>query len=228
VGKRFVAAGTQARSLARANPRSVDRLDAYLERLASDSPVPGGGSAATLVAAIGAALTAMVGRIAGRRPKPPDAAATLAEIVTRSEELRAELKTAQEHDEKAFQRVVSAQALPKATPAEAQARREALEFALERAAEAPLRASALCLRVLELAAQLLELETNALVSDIGCAAEFAYAAVAACAYNVRVNHKYMKETATIARQEARLRTHEAAAHQLLHQIRTQISQDLTN
>ncbi len=206
----------------------MERLDAYLERLASDAPVPGGGSAATLVAATGAALIAMVGRIAGRKPKPPDAAATLAEIVTRSEELRAELKSAQEHDEKAFQRVVSAQALPKGTPAEAQARREALEFALERAAEAPLRATTLCLRALELAAQLLEVETKSLVSDIGCAAEFAYAAVAGCAYNVRVNHKYMKDVGTIARQEARLQTHEAAAHQLLERIRTQISQELAD
>jgi formiminotetrahydrofolate cyclodeaminase len=206
----------------------VERLDEYLERLASDAPVPGCGSAATLVAAIGAALTAMVGRIAGRKPKPPDAVATFAEIVTRSQELRAELKTAQEHDEKAFQRVISAQALPKETPAEAQARREALEFALERAAEAPLRATALCLRVLELASRLLEVETKALVSDIGCAAEFAYAAVAGCAYNVRVNHKYMKDVDTIARQETRLRTHEAAAREMLDRVRTQISQDLSN
>ncbi len=205
----------------------MERLDAYLERLASDAPVPGGGSAATLVAALGAALNAMVGRIARRNPKPPDAAATLDEIVTRSEELRAELKTAQAHDEKAFGRVISAQALPKATPAEAQARREALEFALERAAEAPLRATALCLRVLELASQLLEIDTKALVSDIGCAAEFAYAAFAGCAYNVRVNHRYMKDPTTVARQEARLRTHEDAAQRLLEHVRTEVSRILS-
>jgi formiminotetrahydrofolate cyclodeaminase len=205
----------------------VEGLDAYLERLASDAPVPGGGSAATLVAGLGAALTAMVGRIARRNPKPPDAAATLEEIVTCSEELRAELKTAQEHDEKAFGRVISAQALPKGTPAETQARREALEFALERAAEAPLRAAALCLGVLELASQLLEVETKALVSDIGCAAEFACAAVAGCAYNVRVNHKYMKDAGTVARQEARLRTHEEAAQRLLDHVRTEVSRILS-
>lgn len=206
----------------------MEGLDAYLERLASDAPVPGGGSSATLVAALGAALTAMVGRIARRSAKLPDAAATLDEIVTRSEELRAKLKTAQEHDERAFGRVISAQALPKGTPAEVRARREALEFALERAADAPLQATALCLRVLELASLLLEIETKALVSDIGCAAEFAYAAVAGCAYNVRVNHKYMNDAAAVARQEAHLRTHEETAQRLLEHVRTEVSRILSS
>ena len=43
--------------------RSVPGIDAYLDRLASAEPTPGGGSAATLVGAMGAALCAMVARI---------------------------------------------------------------------------------------------------------------------------------------------------------------------
>jgi formiminotetrahydrofolate cyclodeaminase len=205
----------------------VERLDAYLERLASDAPAPGGGSAATLVAALGAALTAMTARIALHNPKPADSAAALREIVARSDELRAELRAAGEHDERAFARVISAQALPKSTPAETQARREALEFALERAAEAPLRGTALCLKVLEITSQLLEFRTNALISDIGCAAEFAAAAIASCAYNVRVNHKYMKDAETVARQEERLRLHEAEARRLLERVRAEVDRALT-
>ena len=36
---------------------------------------------------------------------------------------------------------------------------------------------------------------GALASDVGCAAELASAALAACAYNVRVNHRYMHDEA---------------------------------
>ena len=46
-----------------ANQNRVETIGDYLERLASNDPVPGGGSAAALTAAVAAALTAMVGRI---------------------------------------------------------------------------------------------------------------------------------------------------------------------
>jgi formiminotetrahydrofolate cyclodeaminase len=204
----------------------VERLDAYLERLASEAPVPGGGSAAALVGSIGAALTAMVARIAGRHPKSPGVAATLHEIVARSEELRGALEAARGRDERAFEGVIAAQALPKTTPAQAQARRESLDASLEQAAEAPLHATALCLRVLEVSAQLLDFETKSLVSDIGCAAEFAYAALVSCAYNVRVNHRYMRDRKCVERQEALLATHEAEALWRLEHVRAEVARAL--
>jgi formiminotetrahydrofolate cyclodeaminase len=204
----------------------VERLDAYLERLASDAPVPGGGSAAALVGSIGAALMAMVARIARRHPKHAGAAVTLDEIVTRSEELRAQLEAARGRDERAFEGVINAQSLPKTTQAEALARRQALDASLERAAEAPLDATALCLGVLELSSQLLDFETKSLASDIGCAAEFAYAALASCAYNVRVNHRYMRDRACVERQEALLATREAEALRKLEHVRAEVVRGL--
>ena len=41
--------------------------DEFLERLASKEPVPGGGGAAALGGAIGAALTSMVANLTGKR-----------------------------------------------------------------------------------------------------------------------------------------------------------------
>ncbi|MGA7356027.1 MAG: cyclodeaminase/cyclohydrolase family protein, partial [Candidatus Cybelea sp.] len=63
----------------------METIGDYLERLASNDPVPGGGSAAALTAAVAAALTAMVGRI---QTPPSDA------IVSRADRLRAELSEA--------------------------------------------------------------------------------------------------------------------------------------
>ncbi len=203
----------------------METLDAYLERLASDAAVPGGGSAAALVGSLGAALIAMVARITLRSSKDAGTTGGLQAIVTGSDELRRQLTTAREHDEAAFAEVVAAQALPRATDTEKTARRQALESALERAAQAPLDAAALSLRVLELALELLEFSGKALSSDVGCAAEFAHAALLSCAYNVRVNHRYMKDAAAIGRQAQQLGATEAQGWRLLERVRAKLVGD---
>ena len=47
----------------------METIQQYLTDLGSEAPVPGGGSAATIVAACGAALVGMVARICARNPK---------------------------------------------------------------------------------------------------------------------------------------------------------------
>jgi methenyltetrahydrofolate cyclohydrolase len=216
----------QAASKRTANPASVETLDAYLERLASDAAVPGGGSAAALVGSLGAALIAMVARITLRNPERASSADALRSIVASSDALRTQLATARERDEAAYAEVVAAQALSRATEVEKAARRNALDVALERAAEAPLEAAALNLRALEVALELVAFSAPALNSDVGCAAEFAHAALLSCAYNVRVNHRFMKDARTIAHQAQRLGVTEAEAERLLERVRAKVSQDL--
>ena len=105
----------------------METLDAYLERLASDAAIPGGGSAAALVGALGAALIAMVARItlAIRRTQRCERACE--RVVAASRRAARGLTAARERDEAAFAEVVAAQALPRATDTEKAARRQALE-----------------------------------------------------------------------------------------------------
>jgi formiminotetrahydrofolate cyclodeaminase len=202
----------------------VETLDTYLERLASDAAVPGGGSAAALVASFAAALTAMVARIARRNPKNAASTEALDAIAERADSLRAEVADARLRDEQAFAAVVAAQALPKDTEAAKAERRQALDDALAGAAEEPLRATALSLQVLELLEKVLEFPIQALSSDVGSAAEFAGAALASCAYNVRINHRFMRDPEVIALQEQALHEREAAARESVARIRRQIRQ----
>jgi methenyltetrahydrofolate cyclohydrolase len=201
---------------------SVETLDAYLERLASDAAVPGGGSAAALVGSFAAALIAMVARITAKAPKSAGASDALRSIVTGSDELRRQFEGARVRDEAAYGAVVAAQALPRATADEKSARRSALEVALERAAQAPLEAAALGLRALELALELLEYSGEALRSDLGSAAEFAHASLTSCAYNVRINHRYMKDAQAVARQAHQLGVTESQAWPLLERVRAKV------
>jgi formiminotetrahydrofolate cyclodeaminase len=202
----------------------VETLDLYLERLASEAPTPGGGSAAAVVGALAAALVAMVARISARNPKRAQRAEP---IVTRADQLRSELKRARERDEWAFEDVVTAQALPKRDAAESEARQVALQAALARAAEEPLYTAMLALGLLDLAADLLEISSRDLASDVGCAAEFANAAILACAYNVRVNHRLMRDRDAVAAGEQRLRAIEDGARGLLERVRSAIQTTAT-
>lgn len=200
------------------SPR-VETLSEYLTALASESPTPGGGSAATLVAASGAALVAMVGRICAKSPRLAAYRELALSLVARADELRDELEIARERDEAAFAQVVAAQAMSKDSPIEVAARRDTLERALFDAAAEPLHGARLSLEVVQLAARLLEIPNKSLASDVGCAAEFGAAAVAACAYNVRINHRFMKDAHAASVQEHALARYERESIALLSAIR---------
>jgi len=204
----------------------VETLERYFSLLASSAPAPGGGSAATIVASTGAALVAMVARIYLDNPKYASYHERVSRTVAGADQLRADLAVARDRDEKAFGRVMAAQALPKASDAERTARATSLEKALHAAATEPLHAAGLSLDVMRFAAQLLEVPNKNLVSDIGCAAEFGYAALAACAYNVRVNHRFMRDTAAIAEQAKRLARYEDEGHSLLSATRRSVNDAL--
>jgi len=214
--------------VARLSGAMVETIESYLATLASDEPVPGGGSAATVVAASGAALVGMVARICGRNPKYAGNAELLRHVVNESDRLRGRLEAARLRDERAFGNVVAAQRLPKANAAEVAERDRALQAALREAAEEPLETAALALEVVCAAARLLEVPNKQLVSDIGCAAEFGYAALAACAYNVRVNHRYLHDPATIARQAQSLERCETDGVDALARVRRAVAQALAS
>jgi formiminotetrahydrofolate cyclodeaminase len=197
----------------------VETLDEYLTELASDWPTPGGGSAATMVAAAGAALVGMVGRISSTNSKYAAHAPLARDLVARADSLRQELLLARERDEAAFDRVIAATAMPKTTESEKTARRTALETALENAAVEPLQCAQSALEVMRLASRALEIPNRNLVSDVGCAAEFAGAAIAACAYNVRINHRFMHDIDAIEAQAHALDRTEREGAALLSTIR---------
>jgi formiminotetrahydrofolate cyclodeaminase len=198
----------QASALRTRKPLGVDSLEAYLDELASSRPTPGGGSAATIVGALGAALVAMVARIT-HEPA----------LVERADDVRARLLSNRTADELAFGAVVDAQALPRGSDAEKAARATRLQAALRTAAEVPLHSAQLAREVLALALEAAELPNRNLVSDAGCAAEFAAASVRAAAYNVRANHPYLKDRTLVADQAAQLDALESQTAELLDRAR---------
>ena len=201
----------------------METLNGYLGDLASERPTPGGGSAATISAALGAALVAMVARITLANPKRQDRHEEAAGIVSEGDALREQLEAARVADEAAYGAVVAAGTLAKGTPEEKAARTERLQTALAAAAEAPLETARLALNVLWLADRGLELHNVHLASDLGCAAEFASAGLLAAAYNVRANHTYLHDREVLRAQEERLTELAAEGQIVLDRVRVGVS-----
>lgn len=115
----------------------------FVRELGSRSPAPGGGTASALIASMGAALGAMVGWMTyGKRKFEGKDAAMRALIPPLHEAMNALLPLLDE-DTRAFEGYMAALSLPRDTADKAAARSAAVQAALRRAVEVPLRVATL-------------------------------------------------------------------------------------
>jgi formiminotetrahydrofolate cyclodeaminase len=182
----------------------MKNLAEYLDALASADPVPGGGSASASVAAHGAALVAMAARITLNGARYTAVHAQAQVFIHQADELRAKLGVAGREDERAYDAVRAALALPKETPAQTSERAQTRELALHAAALAPLLIAELAAQVGVLAQAALALGNKHLESDLLCAAEFASSSANAASANVLINHQSMTDADVCGAQQARL------------------------
>jgi len=167
----------------------------FLTELASRAATPGGGSAAAVMGAMGAALTAMVCHLTIGKKKYAAVEAELRSVLDRADALRARLVYATEEDVAAFNAVMAAYGMPKDTQDQQQDRHAAIQSALREATDAPLACACLCHEVIELAALVSEKGNPAVISDGGVAALAAHAALRSAALNVYVNAKAIEDRA---------------------------------
>jgi formiminotetrahydrofolate cyclodeaminase len=194
-------------------------INAFLERLGSSDPVPGGGSAAALAAAMGAALVAMVAELTIGRPAYAEHEATLRHLRFDALDRRTELMSLAQEDATAYDVVVRARHLPKDTEAERETRTGALQEAMKEAARIPLRAAVVASEVLDLAARIAPIGNRNATSDAGVGAQLAAAGLRGALLNVRINLPYLADDdplrqsapAEIARLEGLATTGEQAA-----------------
>jgi glutamate formiminotransferase/formiminotetrahydrofolate cyclodeaminase len=161
------------------------RVSDFVDEVSSNAPVPGGGSAAALAGSLGAALAAMVASLTvGRSGHDGEELSAMSERAQATKQALAELV---DEDARAFNRVMDAMRLPRATEAEKRARDQAVQDAYRRAAEVPLETARLSLAALELARVAALEGRHDAASDAGSAALLARAAVEAAALNVAIN-----------------------------------------
>lgn len=172
-------------------------LTTYLEALASGAPTPGGGSAAGMAGALGAALVGMVANFTVGRSKFAAVDAALREVLAGAKMARELLTGLTQEDERAYATLSAAMKLPREDEAQRRARAQAMQQALRAATAPPLAMAAVCREVLDLAQRAAEQGNPALASDAGVAALLAEAALQASAINVRVNLARVRDQAFV-------------------------------
>jgi len=160
---------------------------ALLDRLASTDPTPGGGSAAALLGAVGAALAAMVAAMPRTRTGAPDERARLDAALRTARAAGERLRVLVDEDSAAFDGVMAAFRLPKATDEEKAARKAAIAAANARATDVPLQTAEQCLEVLAAAVEAARSGNPNALSDARTAAAAALAGVQGALENVRIN-----------------------------------------
>jgi glutamate formiminotransferase/formiminotetrahydrofolate cyclodeaminase len=225
--KLYAASPPLERSLTPSNlPNQPDRgsagVSAFLEVLAAATPTPGGGSAAAYAGAMGAALVAMVARLTVGRPKYAGVETQMRAVIEQSDELRASLAAAADQDAAAFEQVMAAYKLPKNTPEETAARRQAVQAATMQATRVPLSVAEQAVRLLELALQVVSQGNLNAICDGGTAAALEHAALAGAGLNVRVNLSDLDDQAAASQLLEQLETLEETAAGLEAQIREQL------
>jgi formiminotetrahydrofolate cyclodeaminase len=164
-----------------------DSVAAFLDRLASKDPTPGGGSAAAIMGAMGAALVSMVCNVSIGKKGLEGVDAELRAIGAESERLRAHLTALIAEDVAVFGELMAAYRLPKAAEAEKAQRAAIIQHALRRATDVPLECARGCAAVIALAQRSADVGFRGVVSDAGVGALAALAALRSAALNVHIN-----------------------------------------
>jgi formiminotetrahydrofolate cyclodeaminase len=171
-----------------------ETIQTFLDGLASSAPTPGGGGAAAISGAMGAALLSMVCNLTIGK-KYVEVEEELKQILGQSEALRTELTGMIADDVEAFDAVMGAYGLPKVTDEEKAARAEKIQAALKVATDVPLACCRACRKVIDLAEIVADKGNLNVISDAGVAVLSAHAGLRSAALNVYVNAKGLDDRA---------------------------------
>ena len=191
-------------------------INVFIDELASDSPAPGGGSTAALVGALGAALCVMVMSLTEGRD---EIAGEAAQITKAAELMKTKLIRYIDEDADAFNRVVAAYRLPKATAAEKEIRTAGVQAAMKEAADLPLAVATVCLELLGLAVRTMRAGNKNAASDAAVAGVITYAALHSALYNVKINLSAIKDEVYVGTMRGQVAALAAQSEELNREIR---------
>ena len=162
-------------------------IQAFLDELASKSSTPGGGSAAAIIGAMGAALISMVANLTVGKKNYEAVEGEISTILARSEVLRTRLTDMVKTDVDVFNKVMGAYGMPKDTDEQKATRSDAIQAALKEATDVPLGCAKLCAEVINISLPVAEKGNKGVISDAGVAVLAGYSALRSAALNVYIN-----------------------------------------
>jgi glutamate formiminotransferase len=196
-----------------APPSGVGKLEAmarpFLDALGEPTATPGGGSAAALAGAMAASLGRMVAGLSRKKKSQAAHMEELTRLFEAFDTAARELAAAVDRDAAAYDGVVAAARMAKATPEEQMKRSEALDSATRHAAEVPLDVARRSAELLDLLQQLEPVASPAMKSDLKTANALARAAARGAMENVAINLESIEDAGYVAEMKKRAAAIEA-------------------
>ena len=170
-----------------------ESVQVFLNKLASKASTPGGGSAAAIMGAMGAALVSMVCNLTIGKEKYAGVEDEMKEVLSRAEGLREQMTDMIRQDVAVFDQVMGAYGMPKDTEEQKIASAEAIQKALQAATDVPIACARTCVEVIRLSRTAAEKGNLNVISDAGVAVIAAQAALQSAALNVYINIGNIKD-----------------------------------
>ena len=167
----------------------------FADETARESPAPGGGSVSAYMGAMGAALGTMVANLSSHKPGWDDRWEEFSQWAEQGLAIEQELLRLVDEDTEAFNKIMAAFGMPKATDEDKRLRAEAIEKATLFAAQVPLQTMKTSMKVFALCKAMVEKGNPNSVSDAGVGALAARSAVLGAGMNVKINASSLKDKA---------------------------------
>tara|TARA_R110001583_G_scaffold24456_6_gene89203 strand:+ start:18878 stop:20578 length:1701 start_codon:yes stop_codon:yes gene_type:complete len=162
-------------------------LTAFVEETASESMAPGGGSISAYMGAMGAALGSMVANLSAHKPGWDERWEEFSDWAEKGKFYHTKLNWLVDEDTNAFNKIMDAIRLPKATDAEKAARTEAMEEATKFATMVPFQTMEMCLGCMDVCKAMAQIGNPNSVTDAGVGALAARSGVLGAFMNVKIN-----------------------------------------
>jgi len=169
------------------SPLASTTLHDFADRTSEGTAVPGGGSVAALCGALAAALSAMVGNLTYGKKGYEAVSKPMSDAAVEAQRIKVEFLRAVDDDARAFDAVMAAGRMPKATHDEQEKRNAAVQEATRRAIDVPLSVMRSCARAVPLVEVVARDGNRNSASDAGVAALCLKTAAHGAYLNVLIN-----------------------------------------
>ena len=168
-------------------------INEFAKIVASESPVPGGGSVGALCGALSAALAEMVANLTLGKKKYADSKEEMTDIASKAALLREKLLNYIEEDSLAYNKVMEAYKLPKETEDEKSIRLAEIEKGLKTAASVPLKVAETSFEIFPLAEAVVLKGNLSSVTDALVGVMMARTGILSALLNIRINLQSIKD-----------------------------------
>ena len=165
----------------------------FADETARESPAPGGGSVSAYMGTMGAALGTMVANLSSHKAGWDERWEEFSAWAEEGMALEQELLALVDEDTEAFNRIMNAFGLPKASEEDRKLRSRAIQEATLFAARVPLRTMKTAEKVFPLCRAMVEKGNPNSVSDAGVGALAARSAILGAGLNVKINASSLKD-----------------------------------